>query len=194
MNNIHTSLISETRILLADILSASTDSIEKGLSRTGNRIKGALIGFLLIGGFPAGICFFDARTDGEKLQKIKAKLIDLEAINLDKASPYYDEAMSALHFQKEIYESVESYTLTAKKIKNIAAFGFFLLSMGVNVALIAPESTMAQVSNKHLALGIGVSSGLLISIPAATYGLYHRFKGTKIDSVKQALTKKTLSL
>lgn len=193
MSGIHTNLVSEARTLITDILSASTDSIEKGLSRTENRIAGALIGFL-VAGVPAGICFSDASTDEEKLQKIKAKLINLETAALDNNSPDYQKAISARNFQKEVYENVERYTLTAQKIKNITGVGAFLFSIGVTIGLAGSQFPNVQAPNLELARTIAINTGRLIALPSAAYGLYHWMsEGTKLDGAKQALAKQALN-
>jgi len=175
----HTNLISGARTLTDHILSKNTDPIEESLSRS--RLTGALKGLFTIG-IPAGILLHDASTDEEKLLKIKAKLLNLETTELDKASPDYEAAIFARDFQKEIYSKIADYTQTALKIKNFTSIGL-LLNFAGGFTLIA-----AQNPNTQLAGLVTSSLGLLLAAQGSFLNFTHwMIRGNYLDKSKQEL-------
>jgi hypothetical protein len=175
MCSVNTSFISDARILAQDVLSASTDSIEKGLSRNSGRV----IGTLILG--PPGFCMCDSSTDSEKLAKINAKLMKLESSQLDQTSEDYTNAVSARDFQKQIYVNVRNYTETAQKIKNLAGFGLGLVFVGGIQTFFGDTSGVTEFL---------INSGYLIGVPTALYGIYNSYtEGNQLVSANQALAR-----
>jgi hypothetical protein len=179
-------VISDARILATDILIESTDSIEKEVFRATNKILGAVFGACVLN-MPIGLVMFDVGTDATKLQKIKAKLLNLEMTSLDEKSPDYQKAICARNFQKEVYENLEKYTHTAQKIKAMVGVSAFFFFMGKTLL------PFPSLFPSELALAF-MGAGLLVNIPGAAYGLYHWIsEGNKLEGVKQTLAKQAIS-
>lgn len=167
MGSVNASFISDARILAHDILTESTDTIEKGLSRFSARLVGAIFSQ------GPGFALCDALVDGQKLGQIDAKLLRLGLSPMDNTSEDYEKAVAARDLQKEIYTNVKKYTETSQKIKSL-------------IALCGLVATVAAVTNNQDLFVCAVVTNL----SAITYGTYRYFtEGNTLVSNNQALVR-----
>jgi len=189
--NIEETIISEGKTLATDLLLTSKDSIEKGLHRTKSRILGTAVGTLLLG-FLATPILVDALTDKKKLAQIAVKLENLDAIELDESSQDYEKAKASCVFQKQVYQASQDYTETARKVKLIAGLAFAVYSIGVIFPSFLPINELPTL---HTASTLLTNGGLLVGIPSALYGIYHRLHdGAHVDSENKTRAQQALHL
>ncbi len=213
----HTNIIRDAKTLITDI-SKSTDSIERSLPRTKDRIgvlesaaaatiAGATTAAAAEGSFVAPsmiylavgevfalsyICLADLWRDRDKLREINTKLIELDNAKLDKARPDYDKAVLARDFQKKVYIKIGDYTLTAQTIKKVTSCGAFLFWLGTFIALSRSQYPRVESPNLDLAIELAIKAGLLIALPNALCGLYHwMIEGAKLNRSNQELAQQT---
>lgn len=176
MNSVHSNLISESQILKMDILSSTTDSIEKKFNPRLDSVPflNEILPFLLF-----HVPFLNIIFDHVKSQKINAKLIDLQATELDKTSLDYEKAVSALSFQEEVYKNTLNYIHTAKKMKTLYALGGFTICLG----MVTANNLFPQESRAIARFG-------LLTAAVYAYGIYHCFsEGASLNSTNRTLAK-----
>jgi len=180
VNLIHTNLISEARTLANDIILKNTDPIEKSLSDR------RVLGYAAIA-FPV-IAYFDAEIDGAKLQKIKAKLANLDTVELDKTSSDYEMAVFARDFQKEVYGKIANYTATAQRIKKYIGACSLISFLGS----LTMKSTEIPSSLNLIGL-VAAGLGFTTVVPGMGCQIAHYIiNGTQLDEHKEILARSAL--
>ena len=200
MNNVNNSVISDAKILINNVLSASKDPFENGLKRTGQRLMGFFAGLFTIG-WGGGLFLFDAAVDDQKLNKIKAKLLDLRSTTPDQNSSDYEQAVVAREYQDLVYSHIARYTETARTIKNLAGVGSIIVTIGGIFLYADMFSDPQRFLNPNrldfgpltmTAMGLG-GIGSMIVMPATMAKLIHTLSaGSSLEETKQDLTQKTL--